>query len=235
MFRGEKVPADGQWHELALPIPAGQEGYIQEVGVILCGTSSGFGQGDLCAYLDDLYVDGAPDYCLDFSRMEMNCWTGLHQDVPQFGRLKGHTYLDGPWLSLSCADFGEMYTGHHLWEDYSLSCTLRPVTGEVHLLQARVQGATAQLCRRLLWLGKSSPSEEPERLSGGGRGQLPLGKEYRLTLSVKGNTVTLGGGWEQASGVGGPPAPGAWMRGCAVQRGTTACTKDWKIRSCEEL
>ena len=60
VFRGEKVPADGQWHELALPNPAGQEGYIQEVGVILCGTSSGFGQGDLCAYLDDLYVDGAP-------------------------------------------------------------------------------------------------------------------------------------------------------------------------------
>lgn len=237
VFRGEKVPADGRWHELALTIPAGQEGYIQEVGVILCGTSSGFGQGDLCAYLDDLYVDGAPDYCLDFSRMEMNCWTGLHQDVPQFGRLKGHTYLEGPWLSLSCADFGEMYTGHHLWEDYSLSCTLRPVTGQVHLLQARVQGAMRSYAAGFYGSGKAALLKNQNGYQVAEEASFPweAGKEYRLTLSVKGNTVTLGVDGSKLLEWEDPQPLEHGCAGVAVQRGSHCLYKDWKIRSCEEL
>ena len=82
-------------------------------------------------------------------------------------------------------------------------------------------GSYAQLCRRLLWLGKSSPSEEPERLSGGGRGQLPLGGWQGVPFNPlrEGEHRHAGGGWEQDSGVGGPPAPGAWLRGCGRAAG----------------
>ena len=48
------------------PSPAGQEGYIQEVGRHPLRHLQRLRPG-ICAYLDDLYVDGAPDYCLDFS------------------------------------------------------------------------------------------------------------------------------------------------------------------------
>src|SRR5699024_2991237 len=54
-IRGEKVEADSAWHEFSLSTPGNQEGYIQEVGVILCGKAVGFAQGNLVAYLDDLY------------------------------------------------------------------------------------------------------------------------------------------------------------------------------------
>ena len=67
-----------------------------------------------------------PDYRLDFSQEKMDVWNGLHQEIPQFAKLKGHSYLDGAWLSLSCSDFAEMYTGHHMWSDYTLSATLSP-------------------------------------------------------------------------------------------------------------
>ena len=166
-------------------------------------------------------MDGAPDYCLDFSRMEMNCWTGLHQDVPQFGRLKGHTYLEGPWLSLSCADFGEMYTGHHLWEDYSLSCTLRPVTGEVHLLQARVQGAMRSYAAGFYGSGKAALLKNQNGYQVAEEAQLPLGGWQGVPFNPlrEGKHRHAGGGWEQASGVGGPPASGAWMRGCGRAAG----------------
>ena len=93
------------------------------------------------AYLDDLYYDGQPDYIIDFNRERMAVWHNLHQDVHQFARLKGHTYLEDGWLSLSCGDFGEMYTGHYNWTDYSFEGTLKPLTGEDCFLNVRVQGA----------------------------------------------------------------------------------------------
>ena len=61
--------------------------------------------------------------------------------VPQFAKLKGHSYLDGQYLSLSCADFAEMYTGHHLWNNYRVTAVLKPVTGTEHFVNIRVQGA----------------------------------------------------------------------------------------------
>lgn len=49
---------------------------------------------------------------------KIGSWHVTHQEVSQFAKLKGHSYLDGQYLSLSCADFAEMYTGHHLWNNY---------------------------------------------------------------------------------------------------------------------
>ena len=169
--------------------------------------------------------------------MEMNCWTGLHQDVPQFGRLKGHTYLEGPWLSLSCADFGEMYTGHHLWKDYSLSCTLRPVTGQVHLLQARVQGAMRSYAAGFYGSGKAALLKNQNGYQVAEEASFPweAGKEYRLTLSVKGNTVTLAVDGSKILEWEDPQPLEHGCAGVAVQKGSHCLYKDWKIRSCEEL
>lgn len=97
--------------------------------------------GDVAAYIDDLYFDGKPDYRLDFGRMKLDSWHVTHQEVPQFAKLKGHSYLDGQYLSLSCADFAEMYTGHHLWNNYRVTAVLKPVTGTEHFVNIRVQGA----------------------------------------------------------------------------------------------
>ena len=231
LIRGEKVPADSQWHELALTLPGGMEGFIQEVGVILCGTACGFAQGDLSAYLDDLSVEGAPDYCLDFSKMQMDCWNNLHQEVPQFARLKGHTYLDGPYLSLSCGDFGEMYTGHHLWKDLSLSCTLRPETGEVHLIQARVQGAIRSYAAGFYGAGKVAllKNERGYRIVAQQEFPWELGKEYRLILTVQGDRIvlTVDGTplleWEDSHPL---------VQGCvgiAVAKGSHCLYRDWQV------
>ena len=72
---------------------------------------------------------------------KIDSWHVTHQEVPQFAKLKGHSYLDGQYLSLSCADFAEMYTGHHLWNNYRVTAVLKPVTGTEHFVNIRVQGA----------------------------------------------------------------------------------------------
>ncbi len=142
ILRGEKVSAaEPGWKELSLTIPAGLSDRVDETGVILSCTAKGFAMDPITAYLDDLYYDGRPDYKIDFNREGMSVWHNLHQDVHQFARLKGHTYLEDGWLSLSCGDFGEMYTGHYNWTDYSFEGTLKPLTGEDCFLNVRVQGA----------------------------------------------------------------------------------------------
>ncbi len=198
ILRGEPVEADGVWHRLTLDLPGGQTGWIQEVGVILLGRAGGFAQGDLTAYLDDLTLEGVPDYRVDFSQLELDCWTGLHREVPQFGRLKGHTYLDGPWMSLSCGDFGETYTGHHGWEDLSVTCTLRPQTGEIHLLLARVQGAMRSYGAGFFGEGKVALVKNHKGYRVLAQREFPWqrDREYRLTFTVKGNRLTLSLGEE---------------------------------------
>ena len=190
MIRGEKMPADGVWHDLSLALPGGGTGYIQEVGVIL---APGTGSGDLVAYLDDLMVDGAPDYRLDFSHMALDVWPGGHREVPQFGRLKGHTYLDGPWLSLSCADFGEMYTGHHSWGDYTLSATLKPLTGERAYVNLRVQGAMRSYAAGFAGAGKVALRKNQHGYTTLCEAAFPWqpGKEYRLDFTARGGRLTL--------------------------------------------
>ena len=140
IIRGEKYSGEG-WLDMALTIPAGLDDHVLEVGFILSYTSNGFDRRALPAYLDDLYWDGAPDFQIDFAKEKMEVWHGMHQDVSQFARLKGHTYLQDGWLNLSCGDFGEMYTGRYDWEDYTFEGTVVPVTGEQVFLNVRVQGA----------------------------------------------------------------------------------------------
>ena len=193
VIRGEKVKGDGEWHALSLEIPGGQTGHISEVGVILCGVAKGFAMGDVAAYIDDLYIDGNPDYRLDFGRMKLDSWHVTHQEVPQFAKLKGHSYLDGQYLSLSCADFAEMYTGHHLWNNYRVTAVLNPVTGTEHFVNIRVQGAMRsyaagfsgnnKLVLRKNYYGYTTLCETDF--------EWKMDEEYKISLTADGLTISV--------------------------------------------
>ncbi len=193
ILRGEMIRGDaGRWQELALAIPGGLDDYVCETGFILGGTAKGFAQGSITAYLDDLYYEGAPDYQLRFDGDSLEAWNNLHQEVKQFARLKGHAYLEGEWLSLSCHDFGEMYTGGHDWTDYALEGTLKPVTGQDCFLNVRVQGAMrsygAGFSGGQLVLEKNLYGYS--RLCGVDFPWEP-GQEYRLRVLAKGNSLEV--------------------------------------------
>ncbi len=193
LLRGEKIFADpGHWQELSLAIPAGLDDYVQETGFILGATAKGFAQASLTAYLDDLYCQGAPNYQIRFAEDSMAVWHNLHQDVKQFARLKGHTYLADGWLSLSCHDFGEMYTGRHDWTDYALEGILKPLTGQDCFLNLRVQGAmrsyAAGFSGGQLVLEKNLYGYS--RLCGADFSWEP-NQEYRLRVVAKGNSLEV--------------------------------------------
>lgn len=194
IIRGQKIAGqEGSWHTLSLKIPDELEGYISETGIIISGASGGFDSSDLTVYLDDLYYDGTACYPIRFHEGMTENWNGQHKEIHQFSKLKGIAYLDGESLSLSCSDFAEIYTGHHDWQDCSVSCTLKPVTGEEHYINVRVQGAMrsyaggfsagGKLCLKKNRNGYACLCETDYALQ--------PGREYRLTLSARGNTVSL--------------------------------------------
>ena len=77
---------------------------------------------------------------MDFSRETMEVWTALHQEVSQFTCLKGRFCLMDGAADLSCADFGEAYTGRYDWDDYEAEFLLEPLMGEEQFACVRVQG-----------------------------------------------------------------------------------------------
>lgn len=193
VLRGEKVStAESGWKELSLTIPSGLSDRVQETGVILSCTAKGFAVAPITAYLDDLYYDGHPDYKIDFNKETMAVWRGLHQDVNQFARLKGHTYLENGCLSLSCSDFGEMYTGRHDWTDYSFEGVLKPVTSGDCFMNVRVQGAMrsyragfsgGRLVLEKNYYGYSALCEVPFNTE--------PGREYRMEISACGDRLSV--------------------------------------------
>ncbi len=139
VFMGKEASVNATWQDLSLDIPGGQDGYISETGLMI-RTDSSF-ESDITVYLDDLEFGGKPDYIMDFSADSTEQWNGLHSEVDQFSRFKGLAYLEENRLHLTCADRGEVYTGHHNWSDYRFACQIEPLTGYHHYVNLRVGGA----------------------------------------------------------------------------------------------
>jgi len=153
----------GQWEKLSFAIPRLEAALVDEAGLIfeMCSRQGALAISDnhttedgasnthfqqccraqLDCYIDDLYFSGSPDYTIDFSKCEEEVWNYHHKEVSQFTRLKGLLYLCDNNLHLSCADFGEAYTGHHNWTDYTAQFHITPITGKRHMVNVRVQGA----------------------------------------------------------------------------------------------
>lgn len=141
----------------------------------------------------EIGIYGKPDYRLDFGRMKLDSWHVTHQEVPQFAKLKGHSYLDGQYLSLSCADFAEMYTGHHLWNNYRVTAVLKPVTGTEHFVNIRVQGAMRsyaagfsknnKLVLRKNYYGYTTLCETDF--------EWKVDEEYKISLTADGSTISV--------------------------------------------
>ena len=129
----------GEWTKLTFNIPGMDGACLVEAGIKLIPKSAW--NSPLVVYLDDFDFTGTPEYTIDFTKEKMEIWNGLHQEVSQFAYLKGIWKLEDGYLSGSCCDYGEAYTGAHDWKDYTYMVTLIPQLGDYHRINFRVQGA----------------------------------------------------------------------------------------------
>jgi ADP-ribosylglycohydrolase len=194
VIEGEKIILKkGEWQELSLHIPSIKAGLIDEAGFAFDMLGLQRLPMDLSCMIDDLYFDGKPDYTVDLAKTKEDFWNGLHREITQFTRLKGLWYLEDKYAHLSCSDFGEVYTGRYDWEDYTASFSIKPLTGNEHYVNVRVQGATrsyaagfAEGGKLILWKNENGYRKLAEV-----NFVREVGKEYIITVTVKGRDFAV--------------------------------------------
>ena len=130
----------GQWQELSLDIPAGDE-LIEEAGYRFVVDGVDTDKAELCVIVDRLLTENRPDYSINLKNETVEYWKPTHREISQFTQLKGKARLINGSMYLACEDYEQVYTGKHSWEDYTATITLIPETGYSHKLLFRVQGA----------------------------------------------------------------------------------------------
>lgn len=222
-----------KWFDLEWQIPSDNVGQLlDEAGIALCpATVHGNNALSLTCFVDDLYYDGAADYTLDFSKEHADFWGGLHTNISQLTKLKGLMYLENGQLNLSCADFAEAYTGRYDWTDYSVTCSMTPLTGANLYVNARVQGAIRSYAAGFLPDGKFGILKNAFGYKTLCEVDFPwdYGTEYDITVSVKGNCIEATVGNTTLSFVDDDDPYLVGMIGVAVENGSHAKYRQIKV------
>lgn len=127
---------EGAWKEIRFRVPDTQGDLIDEAGVILEGYSPGKSKTLAVVYLDDFTVTGDSCYSIDFTKQ-----------CKEFGQITPFSMDHGAWeaqdgrLCLMRCEDAFAYAGNYYEKDCLVRTTVRPITGENHLLLLRAQGA----------------------------------------------------------------------------------------------
>lgn len=182
----------GEWKELEFSIPALEGALLGEMGFCFHVQGTHMQVFDFTGMIDDLYVEGTPEYSIVFEQENEEVWTFLHREVSQFSRLKGLLYLDGGRMHLSCSDFAEAYTGGRGWKDYKAAFSFTPLTGENHRVNVRVQGAIRSYAFGLLPGDRAAilKNDHGYRIMQETSFHWETGKEYTVTVTAAGSRIT---------------------------------------------
>ncbi len=131
-----------EWTEIDFTLPPAEGALIKEAG-FLFESGKGACTGG-AVYIDYVEYTGKADFTIDFSRERTEEYipghTGIHREISQFSQKSGLWELDGEYLSGSCCESGEAYTGLYRDRDYIYDIIINPQYGETHLMNFRVQG-----------------------------------------------------------------------------------------------
>ncbi len=131
----------GEKKRLSFKIPGGTSALLSEAGFIFRPLGEALQRFEFTAFADEFEISGEPDYVVDLKKEGIETWPGGHTELSSFTRLKGNFFLEDGELDLSCADFGEMYTGSCSMRDYEVTFDIVPVKGLFHGVNLRVGGA----------------------------------------------------------------------------------------------
>ncbi|MCR5161907.1 MAG: ADP-ribosylglycohydrolase family protein [Lachnospiraceae bacterium] len=243
VYGESKAISPGAWHGLSWKIPELDGRLITEIGIAAeeitdRGNCPGAkdGRGDVCLFLDCLKADGRAAYQVDFSKERTENWSVFQQEVSQFTCLKGHVFLEKGKMHLSCADFGETYTGGYDWRDYQVETSICPLTGEHHYLSFRVQGGVRSY---FAGLGPGGMLELCKKTREGitclGSTPLPWrhGETYEVTVTVSGNRLRVRSCGRTLEAVD-EDAP--YLYGCIgfrTQAGSHLCSEGFSVKAAE--
>lgn len=144
-YCSESYELSEKWTELEYHIPELENGLIKEAGIILYKNAAAkINDKVLDVYMEYLRFTGMPSFNINFGVEKVENYgfghSTLHKEISQFTYKNGLWELDGDYLSGSCCDEGEAYTGYYHQRNYTYECMVNPQKGDYHLLLFRVQG-----------------------------------------------------------------------------------------------
>jgi ADP-ribosylglycohydrolase len=143
-YFSETYELGNEWTEIEYQIPDLKNGLIKEAGVLLSKVSNSKSDKVLNVNMKYFGFSGKPKYEIDFKNNKIEDYgfghASIHKDISQFTYKNGLWELDGEYLSGSCCDEGEAYTGYYDQKNYSYECIVNPQKGLHHLIYFRVQG-----------------------------------------------------------------------------------------------
>lgn len=222
----------GRWETLDYQIPFLKGGLIDEIGFCFHVNGSHHPAIEFVGMIDDFYVDGAAAYSVELEQENEETWTVLHREISQFTRLKGISFLENGQLHLSCADFGEVYTGGSGWKDYIARFLITPLSGEYHLVNIRVQGAIRSYAAGFLPGRRVGILKNQNGYTVLKEIDFPwkAGKEYEITVKAEGKRICAVIGGQIQICVEDDEKP--YLTGCiglSVQRGSHLTCREIEV------
>lgn len=181
-------PQQEEWTEIEFTIPDTEGRVVDEVGFILEGLSAPKSRSRGRLFIDDFSISGKGDYTIEISkqRKDFGCITPfVHSD--------GAWRMMGDYVNLTRCKPSFSFTGNYYAGDQSITASVIPHSGDDHLMMVRANGimrgylggfdkdGTVSIYKNDF--GYTKIASAPF--------QWEYDREYRLTLTAKGNEITL--------------------------------------------
>ena len=147
----QRVLQPGEESELAFTIPTDFGSCIREAGLCIRPMGQIRECFNLTANLKELKFTGTASYHYDCEEAVAERWqSSLHEEIRPFTKLKGNVYVQEDGVHVSCADYGQIYTGDREWTDYQVSYEAVLKRGGQFQFLVRVQGSLRYVGAALL-------------------------------------------------------------------------------------
>ena len=181
-----KVQPD-QWQKISCVIEDTCGDVIDEIGLIIEGDTPSTVKTIGEFYIDEFRVYGKAEYTVDMAKQRKELAT-----VTPFIVNHGAWEIEDGRLGLMCYQESLAYTGNYYAKDLALSANVEVANGHNAVLLLRARGAmqsymagfaNGEVCIWKQDFGMETLASAPF--------DLELGREYALTFTAKGNTLTL--------------------------------------------
>ncbi len=181
-------PQQGEWTEIEFTIPDTDGRVVDEVGFILEGLSAPKSRSRGRLFIDDFSITGKGDYTIEISkqRKDFGCITPfVHSD--------GAWRIMGDYVNLTRCKPSFSFTGNYYAQDQSITASVIPHSGEDHLMMVRSNGIMRGYLGGFDKDGTVSvyKNDFGYKKIASAVFKWQYDKEYKLTLTAKGNEITL--------------------------------------------
>ncbi len=186
--QGFVKPVQDQWMEITWILPDTRGAVIDEIGLVIEGSTPAKFRSTGRLFIDDFTVSGKADYTIDFTKQRRE-----FASVTPFSHNGGTWTLGQDGMCLFAPESAQAFTGRYHCRDVRVTAELLPQYGESHLLCARCQGAMRGYWAGLSGAGRVAIYKNDFGMEALAEAEVAWAhnRPVTLTMQVEGEEITL--------------------------------------------